>query len=73
MHEKRWKSLIWCDNGVTWRCGRLWVVGIYFLGNLSNIIDKEKIGLYRDDELSVVENANRPKLDRLRKDVIAIP
>ena len=39
---------------------------------LSNIIDKEKIGLYRVDGFSVIENANGPKLDRLRKDVIAI-
>ena len=38
---------------------------------LSNIIDKKKIGLYRDAGLSVIENGNGPKLDRLRKDVIA--
>ena len=47
-------------------------VGIYLLGKLSNIIDKEKISLYRDDSLSVNENPNGPKRDRLRKDVIAI-
>ena len=39
---------------------------------LSNIIYKENIGLYRDDGLSAIENANELKLDRLRKDVIAI-
>ena len=43
-----------------------------WLPYLSNIIDKEKIGLYRVDGFSVIENANGPKLDRLRKDVIAI-
>ena len=47
-------------------------VGIYLLGQLSNIIYKENIGLYRDDGLSAIENANELKLDRLRKDVIAI-
>ena len=30
------------------------------------------MGLYRDDWLSVIENANGPKLDRLRKNVIAV-
>ena len=43
-----------------------------YIGKLSNIIDKKKIGLYRDDGLPVIENANGPELDRLRKDVIAI-
>ena len=48
------------------------LVGIYLLGKLSNIIDRNNIGLYRDDGLCVTENANGPKLDRLRKDIIAI-
>ena len=42
------------------------------LPNLSNIIDQINIGLYRDDELSVIGNGNRPKPDRLRKDVIVV-
>ena len=48
------------------------LVGIYLLGKLSNIIGINNIGLYRDDGLCVIENANGPKLDRLRKDIIAI-
>ena len=36
------------------------------------MIDKKNIGLYRDGRLSIIENANGPKLDGLRKDVIAI-
>ena len=48
------------------------LVGIYLLGKVSNIKGKEKTGLYRDDQLTVIENANRPKLDHLRKDLIAI-
>ena len=69
--KKRWK----CFN-VTMRlhdsaeiCE---LVGIYLFGKLSKIIDRKKMGLYRDDWLSVIENANGPKLDRLRKNVIAV-
>ena len=47
-------------------------VGIYLLGKLSTIIDSVDIGLYRDDGLASIKNANGPKLDRLRKDIIAI-
>ena len=32
------------------------LVGISLFGKLSNITDKEKIGLYRDDELPDIEN-----------------
>ena len=46
--------------------------GIYLIGKLSNIIDKKNIGLCRDDGFSVIEKANGPKLDDLRKDAIAI-
>ena len=42
------------------------------LSNITNIIDKKNIVLYRDDGLSVIENANRPELHRLRKDVIVV-
>ena len=48
------------------------LVGNYLLGKLLNIIGNKNIGLYRDDGLSVIENANDPKLDLLRKDVITI-
>ena len=39
---------------------------------LSNILDRNNIGLYADDGLCVIENANGPKLDRLCKDINAI-
>ena len=48
------------------------LVCIHLLGKLSNIIDKEKVGLFRGDRLSVVENTNGPNLHHFRKDVIAI-
>ena len=39
------------------------------LNRLSTVIDKSGIGLYRDDGLAAVNNANGPKLDRIRKDI----
>ena len=44
--------------------------GIYLLGKLSNIIHMKIIGLYRFGRLPV--NANGPKHNCLRKDVVAI-
>ena len=35
-------------------------------------IDSDYIGLYKDDALAVINNANGPKLDRIRKNTIAI-
>ena len=55
------------DSAEVWE-----LVAIYLLRKLSNIIDKENIGLYRDDGLSVIENANELKLNRWRKDAIPI-
>ena len=47
-------------------------VGLYLLDKLSTIIKKDSVGLYRDDGLAVIENANGPLLDRLRKKIIAL-
>ena len=48
------------------------LVGLYMLMKLSAIIDKSQIGLYRDDGLSVVRNANGPKLDKMRKEIVKV-
>ena len=48
------------------------LVGLYLLDKLSTIIKKDSVGLYRDDGLAVIENANGPLLDRLRKKIIAL-
>ena len=48
------------------------LVGLYLLDKLSIILEKESIGLYRDDGLAVINNANGPKLDKLRKDIISL-
>ena len=47
-------------------CG---LVGFYLLNQLSTGIDKSSVGLYRDDGLAAKNNANGPKLDRIRKDI----
>ena len=47
------------------------LVGLYMLNKLSNILNIENIGLYRDDGLAVVKDANGPKMDRMRKDIIS--
>ena len=47
------------------------LVGLYLLNKLSFLVEKEHIGLYRDDGLAVITNANGPKLDSIRKNIIA--
>ena len=48
------------------------LVGLYMLNKLGNVVSSENIGLYRDDGLAVIENANGPKMDRTRKSIIKI-
>ena len=45
------------------------LVGLYLLKPLSTVIGKSSVGLYRDDGLAAINNANGPKLDRIRKDI----
>ena len=46
------------------------IVGLYLLSKIHKIVPISYIGLYRDDGLAVIPNANGPKLDRIRKDLI---
>ena len=48
------------------------LVGLYLLNQLCNVIEKSGIGLYRYYRHSVINNANGPKLDRIRKDITAL-
>ena len=48
------------------------LVGLYLLNQLSTVIDKSSVGLYRDDGLAPINNANGPKLHRIRKDIITL-
>ena len=44
---------------------------LYLLNKISVHIDSDNIGLYRYDRLTVIDNANGPKLDRIRKNIVA--
>ena len=48
------------------------LVGLYLLNQLSTVIDKSSVGLYRGDELAATNDANGPKLDRIWKYFIAL-
>ena len=47
------------------------LVGLYLLSKISLLIDLDNFGLYRDNGLALIDNANGPKLDRLRKNITA--
>ena len=46
------------------------LVGAFILSKLVPIFGKENVGLYRDDGLAILRNANGHRADRVRKDVI---
>ena len=48
------------------------LVGIYLLSLLAKYIDKNDSGLYRDDGLILLRNANKQKMDCIRKAIIKI-
>ena len=43
------------------------LVGVYLLNQSSIAIDKSAVGLYRDGGLAAINNANSPKLNRMRR------
>ena len=45
---------------------------VSLLNRLSTVIDRSSVGLYREDEITATNNANGLKLDRIRKDIIAL-
>ena len=48
------------------------LVGIHILSSLSNKLDEQSTGLYRDDGLVLLRNTSKQKTDRIRKDIIEI-
>ena len=48
------------------------LVGLYLLSNFALLIGSKNVGLYRNDGLAVIHQANGPKMDRIRKDIIAL-
>ena len=48
------------------------LVGLYLLNRLSTVIERSSIGLYREDGLVAINNANSSKFERIKKDIIAL-
>ncbi|XP_057313453.1 uncharacterized protein LOC130654828 [Hydractinia symbiolongicarpus] len=48
------------------------LVGLYILKKISKIIDIKHVGLYRDDGLAIIQNANGPRMNKIRKDIITL-
>ena len=48
------------------------LVGLLLLSKLTSVVEKKNIGLYRDDGLCVIGNANGPKMDKIRKQITSI-
>ena len=45
------------------------LIGLFLLNNLSKKYGKNNVGLYRDDALVLLRNANGPQSGRTRKDI----
>ena len=48
------------------------LVGIFILNKLSNIIDKNSIGLYRDDNFGVFDKLSGPQIEQRKKNITKI-
>ena len=48
------------------------LVGAFLLNEISQIMDKKDIGLYRDDGLGVMRNIGRPEIERRKKRIIQV-
>ena len=47
------------------------IVGLFMLDMLSKLLEKNSIGLYRDDGFSIFRNYNGHQNDKVRKEIIA--
>ena len=48
------------------------LVGLYLLNKIKPLLGSNNVGLYRDDGLAIVHEANGSTVDRLRKNIIRI-
>ncbi len=48
------------------------LIGAYLLNRVNCIIPQQYLGLYRDDGLAIVNDANGQKLERIRKELHTI-
>ena len=46
------------------------LVGTYIQSKLTNIMNKEDIGLYRDDDLGIFKNISKPEVERKKKAIV---
>ena len=44
------------------------IVGLFLLNNLANKLEKNSVGLYRDDGLALFKNINDHRADKIRKE-----
>ena len=48
------------------------LVGLYLLNKIKPLLGSNNVGLYRDDGLAIVNKANCPKVDTLRKAIMSL-
>ena len=48
------------------------LVGLYLLSKLTPLIGTKNVRIYRNDGLAVIHKANGPKIDKIKKDIIAL-
>ena len=48
------------------------LVGIYIQSKLTNIMNKDDVGLYRDDGLGIFRNISRPEIERKKKAIVKV-
>ena len=48
------------------------MVGFYLPSKFSSLFGTKNIGLYRYNGLAVIQQPNRPKMDKKRKEIIAL-
>ena len=48
------------------------LVGSYMLIQLTHCVNKESVGLYRDDGLGVFPNISKPEIERKKKQIVKI-
>ena len=54
-------------------CGEVCeLVGSYMLIQLTHCVNKESIGLYRNDSLGVFANISKPEIERKKKEIVKI-
>ena len=47
------------------------LVGLHLVDKLLSLIERENVGLYRDDGLAAVNSSSGPVLEKMRKNIIA--